>query len=243
MSDTTSTTATQQFEKEEENYEQKCLCVLVLDTSGSMNSSGAIKELNDGLRIFKEETMNDPVTKDRLEVAIVSFNSKIEVVQEPDILPNIQMPTLQASGQTQLVKAIEKSQEVVEKRKAYYKSQGIPYYRPWIVVMTDGDPYPAGQDVDGIAATIKTDTTNKKYIFFIIGIGNEVQDSILSTLATDTFPPVRMNAVKFSEFFTWLSASASVIVAPDNGGDDSTQATLPDPAPWAQGFVINTDAD
>lgn len=34
MSETTN--ATQQYENE--NYEQKCLCVLVLDTSGSMNA-------------------------------------------------------------------------------------------------------------------------------------------------------------------------------------------------------------
>lgn len=164
MADINSTAATQQYE--EENYEQKCLCVLVLDTSGSMNASGAINQLNDGLVAFKNDTMQDPVTRDRLEVAIVSFNSKVDVVQQPDILPNIQIPTLQASGQTQLVAAIEKAQEVVETRKLYYKSQGIPYYRPWIVVMTDGDPYPAGQDVDGIAAKIKVDAADKKYVFF-----------------------------------------------------------------------------
>ena len=152
MADITNTAATQQYE--EENYEQKCLCVLVLDTSGSMNASGAIKELNDGLVAFKNDTMQDPVTRDRLEVAIVSFNSKVDVVQQPDILPNIQIPTLQASGQTQLVAAIEKAQEIIDTRKQYYKSQGIPYYRPWIVVMTDGDPFPEGLAGDGFAGLI-----------------------------------------------------------------------------------------
>ena len=229
MADITNTAATQQYE--EENYEQKCLCVLVLDTSGSMNASGAIKELNDGLVAFKNDTMQDPVTRDRLEVAIVSFNSKVDVVQQPDILPNIQIPTLQASGQTQLVAAIEKAQEIIDTRKQYYKSQGIPYYRPWIVVMTDGDPYPAGQDVDGIAAKYKSDAADKKYVFFIIGIGNDVQDSVLTTLATSEFPAARMDAVKFSEFFTWLSASASVV----------EKATIEDKLNY--GFVIPTDAD
>lgn len=237
MADINTTAATQQYE--EENYEQKCLCVLVLDTSGSMNASGAIKELNDGLVAFKNETMQDPVTRDRLELAIVTFNSKIDVVQQPDILPNIQMPTLQASGQTQLVAAIEKAQELVESRKQYYKGQGIPYYRPWIVVMTDGDPYPVGQDVDGIANRIKSDANDKKYVFFIIGIGNDVQDSVLTTLATPEFPAARMDAVKFSEFFTWLSASASVVVNV-NGGSNPVATPSID---WAQGFVIPTDTD
>lgn len=230
------TSATQQYE---ENFEQKCLCVLVLDTSGSMNANGAIKELNDGLIVFKNDTMQDDVARDRLEVSIVSFNSKVEVIQEPDILPNIQIPTLQASGQTQLVAAIKKAQEIVETRKQYYKSQGIPYFRPWIVVMTDGDPYPAGQDVDGIAAVIKEDVLNKKYVFYIIGIGNEIQDSVLQTLSTPYFPAKRMDAVKFSEFFQWLSVSTSVVV---NGGSTTGPVKTPSPA-WANGFVIPTSSD
>lgn len=237
MADTNTTKATQQYE--EENYEQKCLCVLVLDTSGSMNVNGAIKELNDGLIAFKDETMQDPVTRDRLELAIVTFNSRIDVVQQPDILYNINMPTLQASGQTLLVAAIEKALELVDSRKQYYKSQGIPYYRPWIVVMTDGNPYPIDQDVDGIAAQIKSDVLEKKYVFFIIGIGNDVHDSVLTTLSTIEFPAVRMDAVKFSEFFTWLSASASVVVN-DNGGSNQTATPTID---WAKGFIIPTDTD
>ena len=138
-----------------------------------------------------------------------------------------------------MVAAIEKAQEVVDSRKQYYKSQGIPYYRPWIVVMTDGDPYPIGQDVDGIAARIKSDVTEKKYVFFIIGIGNVVQDSVLTTLSTSEFPAARMEAVKFCEFFTWLSASASVVVN-DSGASNQTVTSTID---WAQGFVISTDAD
>ena len=40
-------TATEMYEQNEPiNYEQKCLCVLVLDTSGSMNADNAIGQLN-----------------------------------------------------------------------------------------------------------------------------------------------------------------------------------------------------
>ena len=221
------------------NYEQKCLCVLVLDTSGSMNANGAIDELNKGLKTFKDVTMQDSTTRDRLEIAIVSFNSKVEEVQKAEILPNVQMPTLAATGQTHLVEAIEKAQSIVEERKKYYKSQGIPYYRPWIVVMTDGDPYPQGQDIDGIATRIQNDADNKKYVFFIIGIGNEVQDSTLSTLAATQWPAVRMADVKFEEFFTWLSASTTAVVTPSQDNTGSSVET-PDVSPWATGFVIGT---
>lgn len=45
------------------NYEQKCLCVLVLDTSGSMNADNAIGQLNQGLQTFKSQIMNDETAK------------------------------------------------------------------------------------------------------------------------------------------------------------------------------------
>lgn len=239
MSDTTPNQAP--LEHEEENYEQKCLCVLVLDTSGSMNANDAITELNQGLKTFKDETMQDKVTKDRLELSIISFNSTVDVIQEPDLLTNVQMPILQASGQTHLVEAIRKAQEIVEQRKQYYKSMGIPYYRPWIVVMTDGDPYPANQDLDGLSADIQADSASKKYVFMPIGIGTEVQDAILSKLATKDLPAVRMAEVKFNEFFQWLSASMQVVVAPSQDNDGTNQVATPPTEPWGTGFVINTD--
>jgi uncharacterized protein YegL len=205
-----------------------------------MNENNAIGQLNQGLQDFKTKTMQDETTRDRLELAIVTFNSNVEVVMDPTLISEAEMPTLKASGQTQIVKAIEKAQEIVEQRKSYYKSKGLTYYRPWIVVMTDGDPYPTGQDVDGIAMKIKADSTGKKYVFFIIGIGDAVNDDVLAKLATPQFPAARMDAVNFAEFFQWLSKSADVVVS---GNGENSDVTLPTPH-WAnKGFVIGTDTD
>ena len=234
-------TATEMYEQNEPiNYEQKCLCVLVLDTSGSMNADNAIGQLNQGLQTFKSHIMNDETARDRLEIAIVSFNSEIKVELQPSLISEIEMPTLKASGQTQLVRAIEEAQQVIKDRKDYYKSKGLTYYRPWIVVMTDGDPYPANQDIDGIAQKIQEDADAKKYVFFMIGVGNEVHDDVLSKLTTSQFPAMRMDAVNFAEFFQWLSASATVVV----NSDDLTDSNVSIPQPtWAQGFVIGTDTE
>ena len=234
-------TATEMYEQNEpSNYEQKCLCVLVLDTSGSMNADNAIGQLNQGLQTFKSQIMNDETARDRLEIAIVSFNSEIKVELQPSLISEIEMPTLKASGQTQLVRAIEEAQQVIKDRKDYYKSKGLTYYRPWIVVMTDGDPYPANQDIDGIAQKIQEDADAKKYVFFMIGVGNEVHDDVLSKLTTSQFPAMRMDAVNFAEFFQWLSASATVVV----NSDDLTDSNVSIPQPtWAQGFVIGTDTE
>ena len=78
------------YNEEPSNYEQKCLCVLVLDTSGSMSwpsSNPPIDQLNAGLQRFQEELLKDKVTRDRLEVAIVTFDDEVNTVQD---IPYIQ---------------------------------------------------------------------------------------------------------------------------------------------------------
>ncbi len=192
----------------ENDYETKCLCVLVLDTSGSMNANNAIAELNDYLKRFKEVIMQDSVTRDRLEVGIITFDSAVKVIQQSDKLTKIEMPRLRAQGCSLLVPALDKAQWLIKKRIDYYRIQGICYYRPWIICITDGDPYPCGQDIASIASKIKSDVDNKHYIFVIIGIG-DMQNSVLSTLETKQMPALRIpiNKIQFEEFFTFLSQS------------------------------------
>ena len=79
--------------KHDENFEQKCLCVLVLDTSYSMDD-GSIDELNAGLKRFQDELLKDKTTRDRLEVAIVTFDSDVKTIQQPALLTDFSMPTL-----------------------------------------------------------------------------------------------------------------------------------------------------
>ena len=38
--------------------EKHVACVFLLDTSSSMNSNEAIKQLNEGLRVFKQQTLS-----------------------------------------------------------------------------------------------------------------------------------------------------------------------------------------
>ncbi|MCA9401986.1 MAG: VWA domain-containing protein, partial [Candidatus Omnitrophica bacterium] len=102
-----------------ENYEQKCLCVLVLDVSGSMGGH-PINELNKGLQDFHREVLNDFVAAQRLEVAIITFGSSINIIQEPGLVNNFEMPTLTTSGTTKLVDAVRMAMNLVETRKQWY---------------------------------------------------------------------------------------------------------------------------
>lgn len=62
-----------------ENFEEKCLCVLALDVSGSMDGKPMF-ELNKGLQQFAADVANDASLCARLEVGIVTFESHVKVV-------------------------------------------------------------------------------------------------------------------------------------------------------------------
>lgn len=186
----------------ENDYETKCLCILVIDTSGSMNANNVIAELNDSLNRFKEVIMQDCVTKSMLELGIITFDSDVKMIQQPDKLTNIEIPRLRAQGFSLLVPAIEEAQKLVEKREEHYKIRGIPYYRPRIIVITDGAHLDKGQDIARIASKIKSDVVNQYYCFDLIDIG-DMQNSVLSTFETKEMSILRMpiNKIKFEELF------------------------------------------
>lgn len=55
-----------------ENPEQRCPCILLLDTSSSMNGA-PIRQLNDALQFFKEELYADVMAAKRVELAVLTF--------------------------------------------------------------------------------------------------------------------------------------------------------------------------
>ncbi len=54
------------------NPEPRCACLLLLDTSGSMQGQ-PIAELNAGLVTLKDELMADAMAIQRVEIGVISF--------------------------------------------------------------------------------------------------------------------------------------------------------------------------
>lgn len=203
------------------NHEQKCLCVICVDISGSMaysnngsyESMTPIQELNEGLKVFQEEIKNDPVLSDRLEVSIVAFNDKVTAT-EPRLIDSLYIPTYTASGTTNTTEALRQARRIVDDRKAEYKRTAQPYYRPWIILITDGYPDDESSALRE-AQTIGEGVRNKQYSFLPIGV-EDADMNLLQNMAAD-MPAVQMKGLRFTEFFQWLSNSMGVVAKSSEG--------------------------
>jgi len=210
-----------------DNYEQKCLCLLVLDTSGSMGGE-PIKELNRGLQEFYTAVEEDLIAANRLEVGIITFGSQIRSIQEPSLIENFTMPNLNVSGTTRMVDAIREGMRKTEERKKWYKETGQPYYRPIMVLITDGEP-DRDQDVLGASKEIDEAVSSKKFTFFGLGVRG-YNHKILQQICPPSAPPMPLSGYKFSEFFKWLSNSIGIITKSKEG----ESIELPPISDWAQ---------
>ena len=190
--------------------EKHVACVFLLDTSGSMMQGGAIDQLNAGLRAFKEQTMNsmDSRAKACIDVAIVSFNNTVTVVQGFTPVEDMDPRPLQAFGQTHMGEALEKGMDLITTQKKIYSSAGTPYFRPWIFCITDGAP---NDDYRDAAERLKWMEENKKVVAYCVGV-----DNFNPEIMRQIFRPENIFGLRdcdFTGLFKFVSSSLAAVRA------------------------------
>jgi uncharacterized protein YegL len=203
------------------NAEMKCPVVLVLDRSSSMKGS-PVDELNRGLHTFQAQILNDEVAAARLEVAIVTFGNDVKIARDFSLFENRMINPIQADGGTELAKGVMEAILRLEARKAWYKEQGLQYYRPYIVLMTDGFPTCSHQEIVHMREEIRRGVQEKRFNMWSFGVENADME-FLKSISSGEFPPQKLKGINFTEFFSWLSSSFSTITSsrPDDKIDIS----------------------
>lgn len=204
---------------------QKIALLLLLDTSGSMLGS-KIDQLNEALILLKQDLVEDDLARKRVEIAVITFGERISVNCAFSSVEDFTPIPLKADGRTSMGDAISLAIDIVEQRKNEYKSSGVDYYRPWIFMITDGEPTDMEPGDLKWSETIKKlsdGEKNSKFSFFAIGV-EPANTQILKQISKER-DPLFLKENKFREMFLWLSNSVQKVSRSHPG----EQITFEDP--------------
>ncbi len=204
------------------NTERRCPVVLLQDTSSSMLP--AMDDVNQGLKDLRSDLLSDSLASQRVELAIITFGPVV-LAQDFVTVDQWVPPRLSATGATPLGAALSFALSQIRIRKRAYREAGIPYYRPWLWLVTDGAPT---DKVEGAMHEVQKEIANGGLELFTIGTRN-ADFSVLREIGKPR-PPVRLHEARYREMFVWLSQS----LKPVSRSEPGSELDLKPPTSWGE---------
>jgi uncharacterized protein YegL len=186
-------------------------------------SGAPINELNAAIAAFKDDLLADALAAKRVEIATITFGP-VQIQCAFQTVPTFCPPLFSASGDTPMGAAILQGLELLKQRKDEYRANGIAFYRPWVILITDGAPTDAWE---AAARTVREGEASKAFAFFALGVQRASMD-ILKQIAVRE--PLKIQGLKFREFFMWLSNSMKSVSRSTPG----TSVSITPPVGWTE---------
>lgn len=178
-----------------------CVCV---DASASMLVQSRLKKLNQGIRRFIQEMRQDLYAVDSIELCIITFGGKEAKIQHPfSGINKFEFIDIKAEGETPLGKAAELAIEVIDERLSDYEIVGIQYYKPWLIIISDGEANDSYLSAARKICQKESDGTLK-----VLPIALDGMRTCLEKF-TNSEKVSQLHELKVNEFFAWLSKSMS----------------------------------
>lgn len=177
--------------------EPRLVLVFLVDTSGSMNKNNAIDKFTNALNNFIKQATKDLIFARRVDVAVIEFNSTIRMLQEFTPLSKMQGIFLKADGLTNMGQGVNIAIDMVKERVRLYQEQKVKYYKPGIVMFTDGKPTDI---LNSAIERLRVEELNRQLIFLVIGTpGCDMQ-----TLMQLTKICIELDFKEYDGIFSWI---------------------------------------
>jgi len=184
---------------------------LVLDVSASMQGN-SITSLNTAVNQMINQMKADHHLRNVVDLAIFIFGThgRENIYQGFRSIADCEPIHLVANdGNTYVANALNRAMEITKRRcTAYDKAGGS--YKPWIVLITDGEFHDERNDLYNIGQKMRERQFQGKLQFFGMGVEGYVR-SQLEMLTNNPAHIIDAKAANFVEFLSWIGKSMKVV--------------------------------
>jgi len=199
----------------EHAIQRRCPVVCTIDVSGSMDGK-PLEEVKTGLEQFVNDILSDPQAKKSVDLCLITFGGTVEILQRFAPIDTIDIQSvlqkLSSKSTTPMGTALRTAFQELEEWKQNLRGQGVSYYRPWLLLLTDGLPTDMKRGdatYEEIKQQLQSWQQTKKFVPW--AFGTETADF---ELLKDLFPQghvYKLAEAEFSAVFKWLSASITKV--------------------------------
>lgn len=212
-----------------DNPEPRCPVLIIADCSGSM-AGEPMNAMNRGVEALYQAIIDDEIARNRVEIALLSFGTHAKVERDFAIVESVVRTEMAIAGATNMHLAIQQGCDLLEERKEKYRVNGVPYFRPILVLFSDGLPTGTPEETAAANQRLIEMENDGRLIIFKVGVNATAVEAMRNALPNpaSSFQPLQLDNLRFNDFFVWLSRSVSAISRSTPG--DSVN--LP-PTDWA----------
>ena len=176
----------------------KLAAMVAIDTSLSMPED----ELNEAYACFLSDLKSNLDVCGKVEIGVVTFDDSAHIMQPFGSVYDMEPLKFSCGGTTSLHAACDLSLEELRIRNKQYEKLRTPYYRNWLIILTDGQP----NDPENGAIKRLVEAQEKEVIVYPIAIGEHADIKYLKSITT-TGKVLKAGRDNLTDIFEWISRS------------------------------------
>lgn len=175
---------------------------LLLDTSGSMHGE-PIEAVKTGVQTLISTLRQDPYALETAYLSVITFDSKAQQVIPLTELPSFQIPSITASGVTELGEALELLADCIDREVTKTTQEVKGDWKPLVFIMTDGSP------TDDWKKGLAKLNLKRLGIIVACAAGHAADTSVLKQITEAVVKLDAADSSAIKAFFRWVSDSIS----------------------------------